>query len=109
MLTNEHDLLTHQPASPHASWVGWLSLALATAGMILIGIGDPLWLGLPSSVASVMAGRFAIGHGQEKHLGAHLGVSLGVLNLFFWVMLILIVGYLFQIDPTSVFEIPDSN
>ena len=108
-MSSDQKRIASQPgsvASASAYWAGWLSLALAVAGMVLIFLGDPLWLGLPSSAAAVLAGRFALRRGQDHHAAPHLGLALGLFNLFVWLLLIVLIHSVLDIDLSSLFEIP---
>ncbi|MFA9479739.1 hypothetical protein ACERK3_15740 [Phycisphaerales bacterium AB-hyl4] len=108
-MTNEQNDTPTSLSSPYAYGVGWLSLGLALAGIILICMGDPFWLGLPSSAAAAWSGRCALRHGQDQHAGAHLGLYLGVFNLVLWMLLIVFMQYILGMDVSSLFEIPGQN
>lgn len=109
-MTKPNDQSADHTTSPASSaqgyWAGWLSLAFAATGMVLIFVGDPFWLGLPISVLASPAGWYALRRGQDKHVGAHLGFNFGLFNLFLWLLLIVVVPHVFKLDPTSLFTIP---
>lgn len=105
----------HETPNPSPLAVGiramsWLSLVLAVAGILLICAGDPLYLALPSSVVGALVGWHALRRSDENtHAAAHLGLNLGVFNLFIWLLLIVFMPYLFHIDVNSMFKVPNYN
>lgn len=109
MTTSKPDSDSDQPTSPHSSWVGWLSFGLAIAGIVLVCAGDPFWLALPCSAVAIWTGHFSIHHGQPQHAGAHLGFNLGLFNLLLWVMLILLMQYVLDMDPMWLFDLPTTE
>jgi len=95
--------------SPHAHWLGWVSLTLAVAGLVLSCLGDPFWLALPSSLLGAQAGHLCMRRGHENHVGALIGLNLGLFNLFFWVLLVVLVPLVFGMPTTALFRIPTYN
>lgn len=106
--TLQHDPIATAPAtSLHAHWLGWVSLSLAAAALVLICLGDPLWLALPITLLGALAGHRCIRRGHEGHVGALIGKNLGLFNLFFWFLLVFLVPLIFGTPTTELFTIPE--
>lgn len=95
--------------SNHANPLGWLSLTLVAVGLVFIFMGDPYWLALPISLLGSLAGRICLQHGDKHHAWAHLGMNLGALNLFLWLLLIIIAPYGLGIPINELFVIPSNH
>lgn len=95
--------------SPHAHWLGWVALTLALTGLVLSCLGDPFWLALPSSLLGALAGHLCLRRGHESHVGALIGKNLGLFNLFFWFLLVVLVPLIFGMPTTALFQIPTYN
>jgi hypothetical protein len=105
-----HETPNPSPLSVGIRILSWLSLMLAAAGIVLVCAGDPFYLALPCSVTGMLIGWHALRRSDDNsHAAAHLGVNLAIFNLFIWLLLIVILPYLFQIDVKSVFNIPNYN
>lgn len=99
MTTQFHgsDPTSQAPASAPL-WVGRLSLVLAVAALVLLTLGDPWWLTLPSSLLAIAAGSYALRRGPDNQVAAHIGVNFGIFNLLLWLVVILVVRNLLDYD-----------
>jgi hypothetical protein len=104
------DSLVNLPStSPHAHWFGWVSLTLATAALVLICMGDPFWLALPITLLAAVIGRRCLRLGHEQHAGALIGFTLGLFNLFFWFLLVVLFPLVTGMPTSTLFQIPAYN
>jgi len=73
---------------------GAASFVAAVTGVGLLIIGNPYWLSLVASLAAVASGVYVIRRARDDDVTAHIGATVGILNLLLWLVIDVLLGVL---------------
>ena len=83
--------------SPYSQFLGFASAGFASLAIAMIVLGDPLWLGLPCSVAAVFLGGWGC-QLDEQSVWSLIGFNVGLLAAMLWVVIVLVIQRWFGVD-----------
>ena len=80
--------------------MGFASAGFALLAVAMIVLGDPLWLGLPCSVAAVFLGGWGC-RLDEQSAWSLIGFNVGLLAVLLWFVIVFVIKRWFGVDPLA--------